>query len=203
MNQAIATIIKNKISGLDFVDKISGLVSAQSISVKNGDDNVTKTYPVACCTTADDCKSGAYNDLCPNSDYKTVIYFEDEGCTLVKTEGRFQYWESSVTLVCWINVAKILGDACSTGATCTLSSEFIVDIIRELPEFPQNIFPFAQVKIEVEGQTIRSNSIFSKYTFDELQTQYLMAPYDYFALDIKTSFAICINSTDVFDSTCG
>lgn len=200
MNQAIASIIKGKIEGLDFVDKIAGLVSVQSISVRDGEENITKTYPVACCTTADDCKSGAYNDLCPNSDYKTVIYFEDGGVSFERSESNWKYYTSALRLVCWINVAKILEDDCYSGDSCTLASHLITEIIRELPEFPRDETPFHRLYFEISDQAIRSNSIFSAYTYNEKQVQYLMYPYDYFALDIKASFGICMNS-DVVPAT--
>ena len=83
MNQGIANIIKGYIEYLSFVDKIAGLVSTQYMTI----DGVQKSYPVACCVTADDCKEGAYNDLTPDSRYKTVIYFEDGGVSFsVKRE---------------------------------------------------------------------------------------------------------------------
>jgi hypothetical protein len=199
MNQAIANIIKEKIQDLDFIDKIAGLVSATYSNVRDGDKIEQKCFPVACCVTADDCKVGAYNDLCPDSKYKTVIYFEDGGVKFVKSEGNFKYYTSDLNLICWINVAKILEDGCNIGTTCTLSAHIIAEIIRHLPEFAQHIDPFSHVKIEVTGQTVRSNSIFSKYTYNEKQTQYLMYPYDYFSLDIKTDFAICMKSTTVYE----
>lgn len=195
MNQAIASIIKSRIEVLDFVDKIAGLVSTQYMTI----ENVTKSYPVACCVTADDCKVGAYNDLTPNSQYKSVIYFEDGGVSFVRAQGNFKYYRSSLRLVAWLNVKEILGDECDA-SKCTYSSHAIVDIIRLLPEFPQNISPFTQVYIEVASQVIRDKSIFSKYTYNELQVQYLMSPYDYFALDLTTTFGICLPGTEVYDS---
>lgn len=194
MNQAIASIIKTAIEGLDFIDKISGLVSTQYRNV----EGVVKSYPVACCVP-DDCKDGDYNDMTPNSKYKSVIYFEDGGVNFVRAQGNFKYYRSSLRLVGWLNVKMILGDECEA-SQCTYSSHAIMDIIRSLPEFPQNISPFTQVYIEVDSQVIRDKSIFSKYTYNELQTQYLMSPYDYFALDITTTFAICIPGTDVYSS---
>lgn len=87
MNQAIANIIKEYIDELTFVDKIAGLVSTQYMTVTGEDGaKVTKSYPVACCTTAEDCKAGAYNDLTLNSDYKTVLYFEDGGVSLLEQQ---------------------------------------------------------------------------------------------------------------------
>ena len=56
MNQAVADIIKGHIEGLDFVDKIAGLVSTIYMDVKGTEGVVQKSFPVACCVTADDCK---------------------------------------------------------------------------------------------------------------------------------------------------
>lgn len=194
MNQAIANIIKGSIEDLDFVDKIAGLVSTQYMTI----EGVTKSYPVACCVTADDCKTGAYNDLTPNNQYKTVLYFEDGGVSVLETTGRFKKMRSRLRLVCWINVAKIYGDACATDLPCTASTNIIIEIIRALPEFPVNYAPFMQVKFDIVNQLVRSNSIFSQYTYNEKQSQYLMSPYDYFALDIETTFSICLDGRDTY-----
>jgi len=203
MNQAIANIIKSHIEDLDFVDKIAGLVATQNMNIPDKDGvKVQKSYPVACCVTADDCKNGAYNDLCPDSKYKTVIYFEDGGITFDRYVGNWKYYKSSLRLVCWINVAKILLDDCYTGAACTLSAHLIAEIIRHLPRHPQHHTELDYVYSEVTGQQIHSNSIFANYTYNEKQTQYLMYPFDYFALNIDTQFAICLSSTAVYDPSC-
>lgn len=200
MNQGIANILKGYIDDLSFVDKIAGLVSTQYMTItdENG-TKVTKSYPVACCTTADDCKTGAYNDLTPNSAYKTVIYFEDGGVSLLESTGRFKKLRSRLRLVCWINVAKLNSDTCYIDSPCTASTNIIIEILRNIPEFPVNHIPFMQVKFDVVNQVVRSNSVFSQYTYNEKQTQYLMSPYDYFALDIETTFAICIDSRETYE----
>lgn len=205
MNQAVASIIRDHISGLDFVDKIAGLVAPLTFEIKGSDNKLeTKTFPIACCVSPEDCqKNGAYNDLMPNSAYKTVIYFEDTGVKFTRGESNWKYYTSSLRLVCWINVAKILGDTCNEGTACTLAAHLIVEIIRALPEFPQHHNPFNFVHSEVVSQDVRDPAIFKAYTYDEKHTQYLMYPYDYFALDIQTTFAICIPGSGVYDADCG
>jgi len=204
MNQAIANIIKGHIEDLDFVDKIAGLTSVATFAVKGADNTpVEKTVPIACCVTAEDCKQGAYNDLMPDSKYKTVIYFEDGGVSFERAEGKWKYYTSTLSLVCWINVARINSEYCKTGEACTLAAHLIAEIIRVLPEFPQNSSPFGHVYSEVTSQAVHSSSIFAAYTYDEKHSQYLMYPYDYFSLEITTKFAICLDGTDVYDSTCG
>ncbi|MEN6568980.1 MAG: hypothetical protein ABFC18_03105 [Rikenellaceae bacterium] len=194
MNQQIANIIKAKIEGLDFIDKIAGLVSTTYLNITDNEENkVTKSFPVACNVTAQDCLNGSYNDLCPNTKYKTVIYFEDGGVDFNKREGRFICYTSRLRLVCWINVAKYVAECCKEGLTCTASAAIIKDILCALPSQPEYISPYSSVYPVVTGQLVRSNSIFSAYTYNETQTQYLMAPFDYFALNIETTFCICMD----------
>lgn len=197
MNQTIAEIIKEKIEDLDFVDKIAGLVSATYLNIPvEGGGSVQKCFPIACTTTAEDCKCGLYNDLCPDSKYKTVIYFEDGGVRFTGREGRFICYTSSLKLVCWINVALYMAECCPSGIPCTASADIIKKILCALPEHPEEIDPYRRVYPVVVSQEIRSNSIFAQYTYNEKQTQYLMYPYDYFALRIETQFCVCMEDCD-------
>jgi hypothetical protein len=205
MNQAIASIIKGHIEDLDFVDKIAGLVSAVTFEQKDKDNAVKDvTFPIACCVSPADCKEGAYNDLMPNSAYKTVIYFEDGGITFDKYESNWKYYKSTLRLVCWINIEKLTesGD-CKSEDPCTYAAHIVAEIIRALPAFPENHYPFDKIYSEVTNQIVRSPSIFGSYTYDEKHSQYLMAPYDYFALTIETTFAVCLKNRVVYDSSCG
>jgi len=204
MNQAIASIIKGRIEDMDWVDKIAGLTAVTYFEIKDREGNlVQKAVPVACCVTADDCKEGAYNDLMPDSRYKTVAYFEDRGVTFQRSESNWKYYTSNLRFVCWINIEKLTDSGvCKGEAPCTYVAHIIADIIRHLPEFPIHSSPFSHVYSEVTNQEIRSNSIFAAYTYDEKHAQYLLAPYDYFALDITTNFAICLKGTEVYDSNC-
>lgn len=193
MNQTIANIIKDYIDDLDFVDKIAGLVSTTYLTVTDDKGTkVTKSFPISCTTTVDDCKEGLYNDLCPDSKYKTIIYFEDGGVTFNKHEGVFKCFTSRLRLVCWINIPKLYDEVCPSGDPCTASAAIIKKILCALPTHPVNVSPFANVFPVVTNQAVRSNAIFSQYSYNEKQTQYLMYPYDYFALDITTDFCICM-----------
>jgi hypothetical protein len=203
MNQAIANIIRGHIEDLDFVDKIAGLTQVATFEIKGADNTlVQKTVPIACCVDPESCKEGPYDDLMPNSAYKTVIYFEDGGVSFVRSESNWKYYTSNLRLVCWINIAKIFESECKTGIPCTYAAHVVAEIIRHLPEFPAHYTPFDKVYSEVVSQEVRSNSIFSQYTYDEKHSQYLMSPYDYFALNIQTTFAICLKSTSVYIEPC-
>lgn len=194
MNQTVANILKDYLEDCDcdFVDKIAGLVQTVHLNISNQDGTKTeKTFPVSCNFTAEDCKQGLYNDLTPDSKYKTVIYFEDGGVSFNERKGNFVYYTSTLKLVCWINTILYKADWCGQGVPCTVGAEIIKKIICCFPSQPVTITPYVRFLPTIVSEDIRSNSIFSKYTYNELQTQYLLYPYDFFALNIRTEFGIC------------
>lgn len=197
MNQAIADIIKGHIQNLDFVDKIAGLTSVLTFDIRGKDNEVVqKSFPVACCLTEKCNIESAYQDLMPNSEYKSVIYFEDGGVSFEKAESNWKYYKSTLRLVAWLNIEKLTESGiCKSEIPCTYAAHVITEIIRALPEFPKSHSPIERVYSEITNQLVRNPSIFSQYSYSEAHIQFLLAPYDYFALEIQTSFAICLKSS--------
>ena len=181
MNEAIASIVKTYVQGIDLADKVSGLV--RPVTLKVGDSN--KTYPVAWDVSHADCIKGKYNDLMPNSKYKSIVYFEDQGTTFLDRVGTSQYFESRLRLVGWINTKKSPAMDCPA----PLSSQMIMQIVECLPTKTVNVDPFHTMFFKIDSEVIKSNAIFSAYTYDEQMSQYLFYPYDYFALNITVKYA--------------
>lgn len=187
MNSKIAKIISRYIEPLNWIDKLSGLT--QIAQVKEGDK--VKRFPISCETAYDDCKQGCYSDLMPNSKYGSVVFFEDLGFKLTGKEASKLSYESRLRLIAWLNYKKISGG-------CGASGDYVISIIRALPALKINIDDMIGVGFTVESQLPRSSAIFGKYTFNERAAQYLMLPYDYFALDLKVTFTLigdCIISS--------
>jgi hypothetical protein len=180
MNNKIANIIVDYIKELDWIDKIAGLT--QIARVTQG--GVEKRFPISCDMTFDDaCVKGCYDDLMPNSQYASVVFFEDGSFTFSRAEGNKLYYESRLRMVVWLNYKKLTGG-------CGSTSEYIISIIKALPAFAQNVGDMLRLSVTVTSQMPRTSGVFDKYTFDEKRSQYLMLPYDFFALDIKTTFFI-------------
>lgn len=197
MNEKIANIIKTKIQSLSFVDKIAGLTRPVMVDVLGeGNTKVQKIYPIACNVSTDDCIKGRYQDLIPNSKYASIIYFEDLGTTFTKEAQNWMKFDSRLSLVCWMNLKK-LGEC----EKCTTSTEVLLSILGILSEFPFNdstYAPIREIKIESIGEAVKSNNIFSKYTYDEKTTQYLLYPYDFFMLNMSVSYRINLHCIDEF-----
>ena len=191
MNNLIANALKNQISDLTWVDKIAGLVQTANIRQKTGDNVTDKSYPISCDITEDACLKGAYQDLCPNSKKKSVVYFEDQGVTFDRQEGNRLYYVSSLRLVCWLNLQLIQEVGCKKDVTgCGTSGDYVIEVIKKFNYVPFNVGGLYMIMIQPPSQVERSVEIFSKYTYNEEALQYLMFPYDYFALNITTNFTI-------------
>lgn len=184
MNVDIANIIKSYILGQAFVDKIGGLVRPLSFQQGDGEKAYTKIIPIDCGATYEDCIKGKYTDLIPNSKYKSVIYFEDGGISFTDSQPRDFSFESRLKLVCWLNQSK-LGKS-----SCSISALAILNLLKIIPDGYFNSSPYTRIKIQAVGQDQKSPSIFSKYTYDEKVLQYLLYPFDYFALNLKVNFTV-------------
>lgn len=188
MNNRIAIIIRDYIDGLPWVDKIAGLTQVARIS--QTDSKIEKRFPISCDLAFEDaCREGCYDNLTPDSSKKSIVYFEEGSLTFQRRIKNRLYYDSTLRLVGWLNY-NLLGGGCGSAA------KYIIDIIASLPQMPVDFADFRGVTIEVMSQAQRDSSIFGKYTYNEKQTQYLMLPYDYFALDIRTRFYIipeCVN----------
>lgn len=192
MNVGIAEIHRGYIESLPFIDKIAGLVKPITYSESQGEGkpSIKKTFPVACNVTHSECLSGKLMDLVPSEKYKSVSYFEDLGVTITGGDSRFFDFESRLKFICWMNLKKLGITNCSSSALA------IAAILKALPNPNFNSGIFTRISVAMVGQDIKSNAIFSKYTYDESQIQYLMYPFDYFAITLKTNFRIPIQCVD-------
>jgi hypothetical protein len=188
MNNKIASIFKGYLETLSWADKVAGLV--QTVSIRTA-DSTAKSYPISCDVTADACISGAYQDLCPNSKKKSVLYFEDKGVSMVARQGTRLKFKSSMRLVGWVNLKLIQEAECDADTIgCGSIGDYVIDVINLLPNSPIQTADFISIMVSDIAEAERDVSIFSKYTYSETGVQYLMFPYGYFALDLSIDFTI-------------
>src|SRR5689334_9452165 len=97
----IGQILKSYIEPLGFIDKLGGVVRVVTKS-DTGDDGrvVRKSFPVDCGVSNEDCLSGRYTDLMPNSKYLGVAYFEDHGIRPIGQDIRDYTFEASLKFIC-------------------------------------------------------------------------------------------------------
>lgn len=204
MNIEIGNIIKSKLeqfqvggSGTNqFIDKLAGVVSVISMSERNESDSpIIKTFPISCDTSFEDCtKSGSYKDLIPNSKYGCMIYLEENGGVDLQSEDRNgRKYKTSFLLVGWVNQKKLGTDQCS------ITGKVVSTIINALTAKPFNQDIYSSIQIEVSGQNQKSQNPFTKYTYDQDATQFLMKPFDYFSLNLEVNFVVNPNCITPFE----
>ncbi len=195
MTTDFAALIDTFIATLPFADKHAGLVR-MATTRENVNDTKTKvnTFPVACSTTAGDCNNiSKLKELCPDSSKKSVIYCEENGgTTFLGMENNNLKFRANIRLVGWLNLPKLGINNCSWSAIAVLH------IIKALPHgyFNYTNKPYTRCRIVGIGEAEKSAAIFSRYTYDEAVAQYLIYPYDYFALNISIEFCVSRNCID-------
>jgi len=176
----IAELIRTEISGLTWADRIGGVVKPARISVAGEE----KVFPIDFNNLADPCNPSVYLDFVPDSSKRSIIYFEDQGLEVVNSGCTFTDCTASLKLVCWTNLARINADY-------TDAVPLKLDLVKNIPARLPNTDWITKILATFAGEDTKSPAIFSAYTYDETMTQYLIYPYDYFALNysVKFSFA--------------
>ena len=137
-------------------------------------------------------------DLVPNSNKRSIIYFENNGIKISPINGNIFECVANVRLVCWCNLKKI-------NDTFVNADLIKLAVIQAMPVSLSNVFPYSFIRIELTGEETKNVSIFSKYTYNEEEKQYLIFPFDYFALNYEVSFYVgsnCIEPITISPSIC-
>lgn len=200
MNTRVANILKARIANLAFIDRLAGLVKVMSGTVEVSESSTKRIYiPIACDVTEADCMAGRYQDLVPDASKRSVIYFEDMGGvqSLPDEQGMMRF-RANLRLVVWLNLSRMGLTDCDYSAMAALA---IIKAIKQTKKY-NNEGDFVHFNVVAISEQEKSNAIFNKYSYEESITQYLLYPYDYFALNISVEFAVnpnCIENPEIPD----
>lgn len=196
MNKTIALVLLQKLSGETSLDRVSGIVQVLRRPVQIAEDGpiIEKRIPYAHDASPNDLATMA-KAMIPNSAYKSCLYFEDGGIQSVTPVRRGWQFESRMRLVCWLNMLKV------HGAYDTFQSSLIMaKIIRRVTVENYHDSFFSRLNCSVIGLPVQDAAIFAPYDYDEAHTQFLMPPFDFFALDLSCSFWIANECLDRINS---
>lgn len=194
MNASIAEMLKLRLQGFSYVEKLAGLV--RPVTHERGSK---VTIPVA--SNVEDvlqCGDSTLLDMVPDERYRAIVYFEDMGLAQVKSRTRGISWTSRLRLVCWLNTAKLGGGA-------TTGDQVAQQFMHALSSHLYNSGPFIGVRHRITGMPTKGSSLFSQYTYPDSARQYLMHPFDAFGIDIETEFRIkpgCEPEVNPTDGSC-
>lgn len=198
----IDNVLTPRITPLDWVGRYGGIVRTINLQVagKNG-TLVTKRFPVACDVTEKDCDSTKIQqDLVPNDNYKSVVYWEqvtpmtNSGFTTTK-DFYTKKFKGVARIVVWLNLAKLGIDNCKDGFLTLPSLEEALTIKGNNLPAPYDGFLFWVQPLKMVKQDI--NVIFGGYDYDKLKNYYLY-PFDFYAIDVAFEMNQCLSKGGVF-----
>jgi hypothetical protein len=169
---------------LNWADVITGVCEVLRLKM-GADGTVEKVIPGYLNTNPSTCNTSRYLDLVPNSGKKSIIYFDNLSESVESENRYYKQMNASLRLVCWVNLPLI--DKSLTNAI-TLQQ----DVLKNLPVRVANQSPFAWNRVSVLGVE-RNESIFSAWSYDEAEKQYLIFPFDYFAINLSINYRYLTN----------
>ena len=191
MNKELSKILRERLQengGLPFVERYAGLVqTVEKIDIDVNQNNVRKRFPVA----TESVLNGVCNSneiiMTPDSSVKGIVYFEDGGTSPLGRVGQDFKFTSNLTLICWINRAKVVSNIYSE-----ITGIAIQNILNKIgiDENPENVSMFQGLTVSLTKIFPQEASLFSKYTYDESVTQYLRPPFEFFGLSLQIKYGI-------------
>ena len=199
MIRKIVSEILPYLEALNFSETVAGCVTTLSVNRPTKDNKViVKKYPVYINENKDVCDNSDYIALVPNSDKKSIIYFEENGIRAETINNNMIEVTASVKLIFWCNLPRI-------NSTLKFAELLKLNIIKVIPDSIPNLFPYSFIRIAYTGEDVKSVSVFSKYTYNEEEKQYLIYPFDYFALNYDIKFYMgknCVEDIVINPGTC-
>ena len=213
MVAAIADILKYKLTGLDWIERFGGLVSAAAKpnTVQSADGAFVNAgyqyWPVACDVNVERCfeDQAKLKWFVPDSSVSAVAFFTDGGGTVyrgladVPNRGGLVY-QFNLRFLCWLNM-KRLGDAITSGE-CFATDKVVPYVIAKFWEdhSAATVFgadtpkakAYRNIEVTAVNQLQRQPSIFNPFTFAQLQDKQALFlwPYDYFGLQVQGTFTL-------------
>jgi len=196
LHSVVSELLSN-ILALNFADKVGGIVYPMQKEIINSEGGtVVKTFPVY----GNDptvCESGDYIEMLPDSDLKSVIYFESTPESVVSC-GNPVTSNSTLTCVCWFNLAKINKNL-RTG-------EGLLHLVANSINGSWNITigtTVVHTVLTLINIDFRNPQYFAKWSINEANKQFLIYPRDFGAVqfDVQLNYGIC-EDEPIIDPLC-
>ena len=167
--------LQSRLSELAWLDIVAGVVRAQKMNV----EGVEKTLPAM-----PDPNNQEYILLTPSDKYSGIAYFDliSNSNRGELSGGRAFQMESVVRLVVWLNMRRLSPSGNVPQAMAA--------IVSKLNGRYSDVAPVGNIVVTPMQEVSKTPAIFSRWTYDEAESQYLMLPYDYFAFDFHLMFTL-------------
>lgn len=196
MNATVAELLKERLKDIPWIGRLAGLV--RPITYERSGAKITIPVAASVQDRSGCASSEALREMVPDDQYAAMVYFEDQGTTRTTSRTRGTLYTSNLRLVCWVNVSKLGGDILA-------ADQVMEKLVHALTAGPYNVGSFQGVRHRAQAFPARGTTLFSVYQYPDSARQYLMPPFDAFAIDIASEFRItkgCEADVELEDIAC-
>lgn len=203
MNKELGNYMMSILQDLPFADVVGGLVQTLENNDTSGEKTIKKKMPVSLYhnqDNEDECRTSiSQREFVPDSSKKSIMYIEDGGAVPVSMEGGGMRFKSNLVVVAWLNKKKLVDNYSSLiSAPCIY---LVLDAF--MGKNPVNYQGLTRIEFKQGRILPQDNRLFSKYTYDEKETQYLMPPFEYFGIELTAEYVVtrqtCLNGVNFGD----
>lgn len=160
--------------------KLSWLSHPFGRAYRNVKENDRRSFYVPEVFISDSIQGRDYFDPRPNDNITSGCFFEVGSSNPVDyTERAYNFYDISLSIIFWANLEKI--DK-AKASNYHFTEEMIKDVLRVLTR--ERIGAVAEFQLTINEVQREFDEVFSKYSFGELETQYMKHPYTAFKVNI-------------------
>ena len=185
MVDIIAEILRNELSVLNFADKTAGLVKTFIKQDVGGENKINKKIPIAININPTTCNPDELTDLIPDDNKMSIMYLEDNGTSLVQSTFRYKRYTSNLRLICWVYLKRINKDL-------TDANTIMANVLKTVTDKIVNQDFITGIRVKITGFPNKED-LFTKYDYNEKESQFMTFPYDAFGLDMEVTYNV-VNS---------
>jgi len=188
MIQQITELLRDEIDELEFVERTAGLVRPLPITVPDeGGSVATKMMPVAINNEVP-CEMEEMMYLIPDSSVMSIVFFEDGGTAIERTDSWYLHCRSTVRMVAWFNLKMINPDY--QDATLLMAH-----LVSAMPKYIANMDLITGIVVFPAGEAVKE-TVYSAYDLNLEENMYFAFPYDYGAFEFEVVYRIPKNCLD-------
>jgi hypothetical protein len=160
-------------SEMPVISRAGGLVQP----LKVNDAGKEKLVPVAVNAS----ESNEVVQLSPDSRESGIIWWE-AGATRVRQQlAGMSELQNDIRLVCWLNLKRI-----EPPEPELIQSKILEIALRHYTRIGKS--PLVARTVQFGGDVVRDPAIFARWSFAEAETQFLLPPFDFFALQFTVNY---------------
>lgn len=216
MQAIIAEVLRAKMGGLGWIERVGGLVQIASRPVYStagpgmkATQTGTEYYPVACNVNVADCwENGVYKLLEPDGKKSGVLFFMDNGgIRQIAIEGpksAFVRFSFSLKMLCWLNLPRLGDPITANGATASgrIAPFFMGQLYGEQTatgvfngELEEEVFK--SIRVTKIDELTKTPEMFAPFDFSR-RRELFFYPYDYMGFVLEGEFLINKNCLPEF-----